>query len=446
MKIPTFIKYALLNQGGKYRAVDLKKATQDQKYRNILVKTELYQHEEKVYLAVLRADDSLDLNKLETAVSTSLMKINDSTFKSLYVECDQTMTPPLKVTENVMVVLDKRVERLQKVILPIGLKNVLLLAGIDDFKELTRAEQVASIVKEKKEANNKIPLFSIRENITAQLKDVVNLPKLSNLSRQILAIKNNPYATIGELISVVKQDPILDHQMVKYASIHYLGKSCDVYTLEDAINDVLGYDLAVELAFGLSIIRMFKGTSKGVIGKEAFLKDAIYTAQLTHILCNEIHYSRRPSAEHGFLAGLLHNIGVMILSDLFPSYYMRLNRELEMNQNSSFLVVENRVTGTSHTEISKAVLKHWGMNDEIIEASFAHHAPSYRSDYSTYANIVFIANALLKRINIGDALSTVIPQSLLDEYDMNEERLNEILTSFISRDQFMNEVIVEVAA
>jgi HD-like signal output (HDOD) protein len=356
------------------------------------------------------------------------------------------MLPPFAIDERIYVVIDKEVSHYQQVVFPVGIENRWIKMDQTQFMKLSGGRKIISIAKNN-EVKKEVHLFSIRKNIEARLRDSVNLPNLSKKSQEILAIKNNPYATAGELIAVVNGDPMLAHQVIKYASIHYTSNEGEVFTLDDAVNTVLGYDLAVEIAYGFSIMRSLKMEhGDGPIAKDAFWKDAIYTAQLAHMIANQIHYSMRPSPERSFLAGLLHNIGIAVLSDMFPSFAARLNRALNDNVAKPFVVIENEVLGYSHTELAKQVMHHWKISDDLVEAGFAHHSPSYRSDFSEYANIVFIANALLKRIGVGDALSTVIPPSLLEKFQLNEEQLKLILSSFMQREAMMHEVIVEVAA
>jgi HD-like signal output (HDOD) protein len=73
----------------------------------------------------------------------------------------------------------------------------------------------------------------------------------------------------------------------------------------------------------------------------------------------------------------------------------------------------------------------WDMPKEIVEAVAEHHNPQHCGDYSVFSNVVFIANALLKRIGIGDAESSEVPQALLERFALDEEKLEQALASVL---------------
>jgi HD-like signal output (HDOD) protein len=397
-------------------------------------------------MAVIPADRQIDLNKLSIWCKKELVMVDETEATELYQVNHIHMLPPFALNDKTHIVVDKVVANYKQVIFPIGVDNRWIKMDKDVFLKLSGCRKVIEM-SQQKVVEQEVHQFSVRKNIEARLRDTLNMPKLSQKTQEILAIKNNPYATAGELISVVNADPLLAHQMIKYASIHYTSSEGEVFILEDAVNLVLGYDLAIEVALGFSILRSMKNDCRsGPIAKDAFWKDAIYTAQLAHMISNQIHYSIRPSPEISFLTGLLHNLGIAIFAHMFPSFHARLNRTLTDNSSKPFVVIENEVLGYSHTELAKHVMRHWKMSEDLVEAGFAHHSAAYRSDFSEYSNIIFIANALLKRIGVGDALSTVIPQSLLDKFGLSEEQLNLILSTFTEREALMHETIVEVAA
>ena len=79
--------------------------------------------------------------------------------------------------------------------------------------------------------------------------------------------------------------------------------------------------------------------------------------------------------------------------------------------------------GGSRTERGLWLMDAWDMPKEIIDAVTEHHNPMHEGDFATYANLVYIANALLKRHGIGEGVSTNIPESLLKRYGLSDEKL-----------------------
>ena len=169
--------------------------------------------------------------------------------------------------------------------------------------------------------------------------------------------------------------------------------------------------------------KAFNNPKDGPLGLNAFWQHAVYCAALTQALCNNIEFSRRPPAGLGYMAGLLHNFGILLLGHLFPAQFKRLNEAVKQNPGRSLRELERETIGVSHTELGVWLMDAWDMPKEVIDAVTEHHNPEHRGDYSVYANLVYIANALLKRHGIGDGESMEIPAEMLQRFGLDEMQL-----------------------
>ncbi len=82
----------------------------------------------------------------------------------------------------------------------------------------------------------------------------------------------------------------------------------------------------------------------------------------------------RGQRENAFVAGTLHDIGMLVPAAVMPD---RLNRAITdaNNHEDSLYDAEKRLYGTTHAEIGAYLLGLWGMPDEVVEAVAHHHAP-----------------------------------------------------------------------
>ena len=74
-------------------------------------------------------------------------------------------------------------------------------------------------------------------------------------------------------------------------------------------------------------------------------------------------------------AGLLHDIGKVILLQNFPQQYQQVTDQVRIDRNSTICDVENTILQVSHQEIGGFLLNWWGMPQSIIEAAVFHHTP-----------------------------------------------------------------------
>jgi HD-like signal output (HDOD) protein len=116
------------------------------------------------------------------------------------------------------------------------------------------------------------------------------------------------------------------------------------------------------------------------------------------------------------------------------------------NPERSLLELERETIGVSHTELGLWLMDAWDMPKEIIDAVTEHHNPEHRGEYSVYANLVYIANALLKRNRIGDAESVAIPAQLLQRFGLDEAMLKRALITVLGEREGLEFMAVKMAA
>jgi HD-like signal output (HDOD) protein len=120
------------------------------------------------------------------------------------------------------------------------------------------------------------------------------------------------------------------------------------------------------------------------------------------------------------MAGLLHNIGFLVLGHLFKEEFNLLNKSAMENPRLSIQTLEGRVLGLAHADIGVWLMREWSMPAELIVATYEHHNANYRGQHFAYPNLILIANRLLKRHDIGDEFETFLPSSMLIKLGLDE--------------------------
>jgi HD-like signal output (HDOD) protein len=116
---------------------------------------------------------------------------------------------------------------------------------------------------------------------------------------------------------------------------------------------------------------------------------------------------------------------------LFPAQFNRLSDAVIAEPDRSLLELEGETIAVSHTELGLWLMDAWDMPKEIAEAVSEHHNAEHCGDYSVYANLIYIANALLKRHGIGDAESVESPDDLLVRFGLDDEKLELALANVL---------------
>lgn len=258
-----------------------------------------------------------------------------------------------------------------------------------------------------------------------RVDETFDLPAMPDIAQDIMKLRVDPSADAGKLGAIVSRDPSLAAQVISWASSPYYGYQGKVDSIETAIARVLGFELVMNLALGISIGKSLKVPKEGPLGVERFWKQAIYSANLAEKLCRAMPIKQRPERGLIYLSGLLHNFGHLLLGHIFPPQFKLINRSIEANPHICVEDIEFYVLGVSHEEIGAWLMQNWHMPDELIVAVHRHHQEEFWSKHSAYSNLVLVANRMLKSLDIGDSVETEIPASTLELLALDEEILAE---------------------
>lgn len=396
---------------------------------NTVVKAVILKSGKAHLMAIVRGDQKVDLPTINKLFKREFVGCSETETAALLEECDPHAIPPLPGAFGLRAVMDKSVAEMEQVIFATGLPGMLVSGSREDFAALhENTWKNHHIVALNDKGNDE------KSGMRRKVQKVDQLPAMPGLATELIRIRNNPYAHASELAAVIEQDPSLAAQLLRYASSPLYAYQGKLESVEQAIVRVLGMDFVLDISFGLALGKAFNNPKEGPLGLNSFWKHSLYCAALTQALCNSIEFTRRPPAGMGYLAGLLHNFGFLLLGHLFPTQFVRLNKLVEEYPERDILELEREAVGVTHTEMGVWLMDAWDMPREIINAVSGHHDPEFRNAFSTYANLINIANALLKRHGIGDAPSMTVPQSLMKHFGLTEEQL-EIALGTVMKDR-----------
>jgi HD-like signal output (HDOD) protein/prolyl-tRNA editing enzyme YbaK/EbsC (Cys-tRNA(Pro) deacylase) len=446
MNIPTTVRNYLARKGGQYKVhaapagLSLAEAVRSARVPvQKLVRSAVLKDGSSYLMAVYPATHRLDLAVFNGNSQRNFTACSSDELKMLLADSEAAALPPLGEPYGIKVVVDSAVDELDEVFFTPGVSHLFLRAQQVDFARLTgaalRGHRISNPgTKASSMADGR------REGMKEKVEKVHTLPSMPGIASQLLGLRNNPYVNANELAAVIEQDPSLTAQLLRYAASPFYAYQGKLTSVEQAIVRVLGMDFVMDFALGLALGKSFRNPKEGPLGLDNFWRDALHVAALTQTLCNAIEFSRRPSPGIAYMAGLLHNFGFLLLGHLFPQQFARLNKAVAAQPERSVLELERELVGVTHTEMGLWLVEAWNLPKEIIETVREHHNGDFRGDYAIYPNLVHIANRLLKRFGMGDALGIELPADLLQAVGLNEEQAEAALGTVLQmRDglQFM---------
>jgi len=234
-----------------------------------------------------------------------------------------------------------------------------------------------------------------------QLKDLIlnaqDLPAMPHVASKVLELAGNPDTTAAKLQQVIADDQAMAARILKIANSALYGCSRKIKTLTDAIV-MLGFNTIRSLVVTSATRNMYLKGGKSMGLKERLLwEHSMGCAMAAKLLVG----ARHPHlAEEAFLAGLMHDIGKLVLNQYASDAFDRVVQDV-YNEGRMFLDVERELLGFDHTEVGALLVNKWKLSTQLEEAIRHHHNEEAFTADRPVICYLDLANNLCKREGVG---------------------------------------------
>ncbi len=204
--------------------------------------------------------------------------------------------------------------------------------------------------------------------IRRKLENIRELPTIPHIISQILSSLENkdiPAATLGRL---VERDQTLTARVLRAANSPFYGFSRRISTIDLAIV-VLGLDSIKEIVLSLVIQRFFSKVRKDVFDIRAFWEYSLFCGAGSRVMARKMGYRL---AGEAFVAGLMHDIGILILMEFFTKDFVKVIEKQKSNPQT-LKDAEQHLLGTDHCEIGSWLAGKWNLPARLCDAIDYHH-------------------------------------------------------------------------
>jgi len=235
------------------------------------------------------------------------------------------------------------------------------------------------------------------------LKRVEALPPLPTSALRVIALTKNPATSVKELEAVIGQDPALTAGILRQANSAYYGYARRISSLQEAIV-MLGFQVTQGLAMSAAIAPLLKSRLVGYeIEQEGLWKHSLLTAMAAKRLCQ---HRKLSFGEVAFTAGLLHDIGKLIISIYVQEVGDFLLKKVS-EAKLSYVELEEKVIGFDHARVGGFLARSWNLPDDLIAAISFHHSISNAQNYAELASVVNVANGLANSLGVVGGVDSV---------------------------------------
>jgi putative nucleotidyltransferase with HDIG domain len=238
--------------------------------------------------------------------------------------------------------------------------------------------------------------------------DVRSVPVLPELADHVIRMALEDDVSVMKLADLIEKDQALTARILSMANSTYYKRSRDIYTVRDAVV-LIGLESVRTMALGLSVLGMFPSGKDSGLDYKAFWRHSLACARYAEVMMESISASQAAKA---FCAGLLHDIGKLVLDQSRPHDYARVLQEAS-GGTRPLIDIEDEIIGTNHAEVGRDVLAYWKLPQIYEESVWCHHSPVKVIDDEQYqiSGIVHIANILAHMTYMG-ASGNNFPQKI----------------------------------
>jgi putative nucleotidyltransferase with HDIG domain len=238
------------------------------------------------------------------------------------------------------------------------------------------------------------------ERVKKKTQSVMALPTLPTVVSKMIEMIDDRGASAQDLANLISTDAALTARLLKMANAPYNGFQREISTVDAAVS-VLGIDTVKDMGLSLSVFDAFKDAGPAAAGFDA-VKFWEHSAACGAAARN---LSAKTAPEHSgeaFVAGLLHDIGKIILNQYFGNEWVEALKK-SRDENCDLDKAENEVFGVSHSGVGAWLTEKWNLPHLICDAVKHHHAPWEAEADPAFAATVTVADAVCHLAQIGDS-------------------------------------------
>lgn len=219
---------------------------------------------------------------------------------------------------------------------------------------------------------------------------------MPGVAHRLLMLADAPDAAVQQIEAALRQDPGLTANLLKLANSAYFGIPSRVGSVRQAVM-LLGLKRVVQLVVAACAGAMLDADVPGYdLPAGELWRHSLAVSVAAKGLAREL---KLEAADEIFTAGLLHDVGKLILGQFVQEEYARIEQTLA--QGMPFECAEAAVLGMDHAEIGAQVLAQWSLPENIVQAVRWHHRPEMSERLDVMLDVVHVANMLCLMIGIG---------------------------------------------
>lgn len=259
------------------------------------------------------------------------------------------------------------------------------------------------------------------------IQNLDSLPAMPVIAQKILSLSLDTDAGELQLLRLIEKDPQISARVIGLANSPLFGASKRVNSIQDAAM-LLGLTRVKSVAVGIAVMSTLQRHPSGTLNLQQLWMHSLGVALGMRTLSRAMPPRTRPLEDEIFLAGLLHDIGFMVLNFIDTSLSDRLHNQLIAQPERTISEIEPEVVEIGHAELGAELARHWDLPERIIAVLRYHHTPNDEAAAAgqPLVSLLNLSERLLPAFGIAETVDLTINESDWTELGIDPARAEEL--------------------
>jgi putative nucleotidyltransferase with HDIG domain len=241
-----------------------------------------------------------------------------------------------------------------------------------------------------------------RQTIENRLKGCPCLPSLGSIDTALKQLLDADQRYTSQIAEIIRRDPSLTSRLLRLVNSVYYGMATPIKNIEEAVF-YLGVRQIRQLAMVTPIVEDFQklaGNRHRRFAWREFWQHCIGVALMTREVIDIV---QSPNEEIDYVAGLIHDVGKIVMSSAFPDHFQAIYQvgAATAADGIDLLEKERALLGVDHAELGAMYLKKQVLPEVFVEIVRFHHHPEQARHHGNIVAAVQVADLLVRHAGIG---------------------------------------------
>ncbi|TVM14856.1 HDOD domain-containing protein [Oceanidesulfovibrio indonesiensis] len=263
----------------------------------------------------------------------------------------------------------------------------------------------------------------------------VNLASLPDIYYRVVEVISDPKSSAATISDVISKDVSLSAKLLKLVNSPFYGFPSKIDSINRAVA-LLGFNELATLAHGITVIRHFEDMPLDGLDMHSFWKHSVACGLIARALAG-----RRPglSEERFFVAGLLHDIGRLVMLKEIPHLMGKAMLHAAEN-NLEMWRAERDILGYDHGMVAGFLMEEWLMPVDLRSMVSRHHSP-VRAENTFETSFIHLADIMTIAMEMGCSGTCLVPPLQADVWDVLDLPQGLLITSVRQTDRQLEEIV-----